>query len=58
MLGERTVITLTMVIAELTVVTEKVMIGELIVITVTMVIGGAYCSYCDGGDMGSLLLLL
>ena len=43
------------VIWELTVVTVTVVIGELTVVTVIVVIGGAYCSYCDSGDKGSLL---
>jgi len=32
-----------------------VVIAELTVFTVTVVIGGAYCSYCDSGNRGSLL---
>ena len=43
---------------ELIVVTVIVVMGELTVVTVMVVIGGAYCNYCDGGDMGSLLYLL
>ena len=46
---------MTVVIGELTVVTVIVVIGELTVVTVIVVIGGAYCSYCDIGDRGSLL---
>ena len=34
------------------------MIGELTVLNAIVVIGGAYCSYCDSSDRGSLLLLL
>ena len=43
---------------EITVLTVTVLIGELTVDTVTVVIGGAYYSYCDSGDRGSLLQLL
>ena len=46
---------MTVVIGEPTVVTVTVVIGEPTVVNVTVVIGGAYCSYCDCGDMGSLL---
>ena len=54
-IGELTVFTVIVVIGELTVVTVIVVIGELTVFTVIVVIGGAYCSYCDSGDRGSLM---
>jgi hypothetical protein len=43
------------VIGELLLFTVIVGIGELTVVTVIVVIRGAYCSYCDSGDRGSLL---
>jgi hypothetical protein len=43
---------------ELTVVTIVVVIWGHTLFTVILVIGGAYCSYCGSGDMGSLLYLL
>ena len=46
---------MTVLIGELTVVTVTVVIGEVTVFTVTVVIGGAYSSYCDSADRGSLL---
>ena len=46
---------MTVLIGELTVVSVTVVIGELTVVTVTVLIGGAYCSYCESGDRGSLL---
>ena len=54
-IGELAVVTVRVVIGDITVVTVRVVIGELTVVTVIVVIGKAYCSYCDSGDMGSLL---
>jgi hypothetical protein len=55
---ELTVVTVIVVIGELIVVTVRLVIGELTVVTVRVVITGAYSSYCDSGDRGSLLFLL
>jgi len=52
------VVTVIVVIEDRTLVAVIVVIVELTLVTVKVVIGGAYSSYCESGDNGSLLLLL